>query len=95
MANLIPSSDYSNDFDANWFVGAYYSEVEECQEVGQFLPFILTALHDIFKSGKNKYVIKNINNVHINNTNNFHLSKSRQIGAISKIVTVKYVMIFY
>lgn len=51
MANLIPSSDYSNDFDANWFVGAYYSEVEECQEVGQFLPFILTALHDIFKSG--------------------------------------------
>lgn len=50
MATLT-STDYSNDFDANWYIDTYYSTVAGCQEDGDFLAFRLMALHDIFDAG--------------------------------------------
>lgn len=51
MATLT-STDYSNDFDVNWYIDSYYSAVSGCHEEGDFLTFVLMALHDIFKAGK-------------------------------------------
>ncbi|XP_052063051.1 indolethylamine N-methyltransferase-like [Mytilus californianus] len=50
MATLT-STDYSNDFDVNWYFDTYYSAVAGGHEEGDFLTFILLALHDIFDAG--------------------------------------------
>ncbi|XP_071148043.1 nicotinamide N-methyltransferase-like [Mytilus edulis] len=49
--STLTSTDYSNDFDVNWYINSYYSAVSGCHEEGDFLTFVLMALHDIFKAG--------------------------------------------